>query len=340
METIRLNLGERTYDINVGRGLLSEAGKYFNLNRRTLVLTDDGVPAEYASTIARCCAEAKIVTVRSGEGAKSLEIFGEVLSTMADFGMTRTDCCVAVGGGVIGDLCGFCAASYMRGIDFYNVPTTVLSQVDSSIGGKVAINFSGVKNLVGAFYQPKGVIIDPDVLKTLPARQISNGLCEAVKMAATSDEELFHIFENQKITLENIDKVIVRALKIKKFVVENDERESGLRKILNFGHTFGHGVEASSADGELYHGESVAVGMTVACSEAVKARLVPVLRSLNLPVCYDGDLEAALDLISHDKKCDGAAVSVVFVEKIGEAKILKLPVAEFCDRVRAEINRV
>ncbi len=336
---IRLELSERSYDINVGRGLLSRADEFFDLNRKVLIVTDEGVPSQYAKSIASLSAEARIVTVPMGEASKSLEVFGRVLCAMADFGMTRSDCAVAVGGGVVGDLCGFAAASYMRGIDFYNVPTTVLSQVDSSIGGKVAVNLGGIKNIVGAFYQPKGVLIDPDVLKTLPARQISNGLCEAVKMSLTSDEELFSLFEREDIDESNIERVIVRSLMIKKGVVESDERESGLRRILNFGHTFGHAVEACEELCGYYHGECVAIGMTVACSDEVKARLLPVLEKLGLPTSYGGDLERALGYVDHDKKCEGQSLSAVFVDRVGSFRIEKMTTDAFCDVVRAAIKK-
>ena len=338
MKRITLELGERSYDINIGRGLLSRANEYFNLNRRCVILTDSGVPKEYAESVAALCAEARIITVPEGESSKCLDIYGRVLSEMVDFGMTRSDCAIAVGGGVCGDLCGFCAASYMRGIDFYNIPTTVLSQVDSSIGGKVAVNLGVVKNIVGAFYQPKGVLIDPDVLKTLPPRQISNGLCEAVKMALTSDKELFELFEREDIGEDNIEDIIYRSLMIKKCVVENDEREAGLRKILNFGHTFGHGIEACEELSGLYHGECVAIGMTAVCSEAVRARLIPVLKKLSLPTSYGGDVERALGFISHDKKCEGSSLSAVYVDEVGSFRIEKLSTKEFCDRVRQSIK--
>ena len=198
MTTLHLDLGERGYDINIGRGLLARAGELFALDRKVFIVTDSGVPKEYAKAIAELSKEAKIVTVTEGEGSKSPETFAYLCQEMLDFGMTRTDCAVAVGGGVVGDLTGFAAASFMRGIDFYNVPTTVLSMVDSSIGGKTAINLGGVKNIVGAFHQPRGVLIHPDTLKTLPDRQLSNGLAEAVKMALISDKELFELFEKPK----------------------------------------------------------------------------------------------------------------------------------------------
>ena len=339
MTKLHLDLGNRGYDINVGRGLLCKANELFRLDRKTFIVTDSGVPAEYAKAIARCAKDAKIVTVPEGEGSKSPETFAMLCEEMLRFGMTRTDCAVAVGGGVVGDLTGFAAASFMRGIDFYNVPTTVLSMVDSSIGGKTAINLGGVKNIVGAFHQPKGVLIDLDTLKTLPKRQISNGLAEAVKMSMTSDKELFSLFENEEINENNIEEIVIRSLNIKKYVVEQDERESGLRKILNFGHTFGHGVEAVEEMRGFYHGECVAIGMLVASSDEVRARLVPILKKLNLPTEYSGDVEGALSFISHDKKCDGDLVSIVFVDEIGAFRTENLKVSEFCELVRKRLAK-
>ena len=173
------------YEIFLERGILSKVSNLLNLNRRVLIVTDSGVPEVYAKTVAQQSKTAFIVTVPQGEKSKNFENYKMLLSEMVSKGFTRTDCVVAVGGGVVGDLAGFVAASFMRGVDFYNIPTTVLSQVDSSIGGKVAIDFDGYKNIVGAFYPPKAVVIDGDTLKTLDKRQISNGLAESVKMALT-----------------------------------------------------------------------------------------------------------------------------------------------------------
>ncbi len=321
---IHMNLNENSYDIVVERGILSRAGEYLNLERRVLIVTDDGVPEVYAKTLAGQCKNPVIYTVQSGEGSKSLEVLGTLLAQMLDNGISRKDCVVAVGGGVVGDLSGFAASCYMRGIDFYNIPTTLLSQIDSSIGGKTAINFGNVKNIVGAFYQPKKVLIDPDVLKTLPERQISNGLAEAIKMALTSDVGLFEIFENKNAN-DNIDEIIIRSLNIKKNVVEQDEKESGLRKVLNFGHTIGHGIESSANMSELYHGECVALALIPMCSEKIRPRVIEVLKKCNLynPVEFDWDkiAEAAF----HDKKADGEFVSVTVVPDIGsfEQKTMK-----------------
>ncbi len=320
---IHLNLKENSYDIIVERGILEKANKHLNLNRRVLVVTDSGVPGSYAKTLANQCKNPIICTVESGEASKSMETFQKLLSTMLENDFSRKDCVVAVGGGVVGDLSGFVASAYMRGVDFYNIPTTLLSQIDSSIGGKTAINFEGIKNIVGAFYQPKKVLIDPELLKTLPDRQISNGLAEAIKMALTSDNELFKIFENEDIE-ENIDEIIIRSLNIKKNVVQQDEKESGIRKILNFGHTIGHGIESSVNMTELYHGECVALGLIPMCSEKIRPRVVNVLKKCNLYNLMDFDWNKINEFLFHDKKADGDTVSVTMVNEIGKYEITTL----------------
>ena len=329
--TIRMNLGSDSYDIIVERGILRSAREYLDLDRRVLIVTDSGVPAEYADAVAAQCKEGTVYTVEQGEGSKSLETFGQLLQVMLDLGFSRRDCVVAVGGGVVGDLSGFAAASYMRGIDFYNIPTTLLSQIDSSIGGKTAVNFCGVKNIVGAFYQPKRVLIDPDLLKTLPKRQISNGLAEAVKMSLTSDGELFSVFEGCDIE-KSLDEIIIRSLNVKKSVVEKDEREAGLRKILNFGHTVGHGIE--SCEKELYHGECVALGMIPMCSEAIRPRVVEVLKRCGLYREIEYDWDKITKAAFHDKKADGDTVTVTTVNEIGTFEMKKVNCLEVIERAK------
>jgi len=333
---LHLDLPAGGYPIYIERGAIDRVGELFSLDRRVLVVTDSGVPGNYAERVAAQCQKAYIVTVPEGEGSKSFDTLQVLLHKMLEEGFSRTDCVVAVGGGVVGDLAGFAAATFMRGIDFYNIPTTVLSQVDSSIGGKVAVNFEGVKNIVGAFYQPKAVIIDPDVLSTLPARQIASGLAEAVKMSLTSDAELFELFERDD-AMKNIETIIERSLRIKKAVVEEDEKEKGIRRILNFGHTLGHGVEAEGA-GKLYHGECVALGMLPMCAPDVRARLHNVLQSLDLPTQIAGDMETILNFTGHDKKCEGAEVNVVFVDQIGSYRIQKMPLSDWQQYIREQIG--
>lgn len=330
---IHLDLKENSYDIVVERGILGKAEELLNLDRRVLIVTDTGVPAVYAQTLAKQCKTPVICTVEEGEESKSLETFGKLLSTMLKNDFSRKDCVVAVGGGVVGDLSGFAASAYMRGVDFYNIPTTLLSQIDSSIGGKTAINFEGIKNIVGAFYQPKKVLIDPDLLKTLPDRQISNGLAEAVKMALTSDSELFDIFENKNIA-DSIDEIIIRSLNIKKDVVEQDEKEAGLRKILNFGHTIGHGIESSGNLQELYHGECVALGIIPMCGEAIRPRVIDVLKKCNLYNLIDFDWKKIGEVMFHDKKADGDTVSVTMVNEPGKHEIKTLKCNQIIDMAK------
>ena len=318
--TITMNLGQDSYDIVVERGVLAKANQHLNLNRRALIVTDTGVPVSYSKTIAEQCKESMIYTVAEGESSKSLVVFGQLLQTMLDHGFSRKDCVIAVGGGVVGDLSGFVASAYMRGIDFYNIPTTLLSQIDSSIGGKTAINFGGVKNIVGAFYQPKKVLIGPDLLKTLPSRQIANGLAEAIKMSLTSDKELFELFENKAIEA-NLDEIIIRSLQIKKAVVEQDEKEAGLRKILNFGHTIGHGIESSEGMSELYHGECVALGMLPMCGEEIRPRVLAVLKKCSLYREPEYDWDKITDAAFHDKKADGDQVTVTLVNEAGNFEL-------------------
>ncbi|MEE0946658.1 MAG: 3-dehydroquinate synthase [Acutalibacteraceae bacterium] len=312
------------YDIVLQKGALENAGTICNLNRKVLIVTDDGVPCEYAQTVAKQCKEPVVVTLPQGEATKCFESYKQLLSKMVSENFTRSDCVVAVGGGVMGDLAGFVAASFMRGVDFYNIPTTVLSQVDSSIGGKVAIDFDGYKNLVGAFYQPKAVIIDTNVLETLSARQKANGLAEAVKMAMTSNDELFELFEKEDIE-ENLQKIIYESLMIKKSVVEQDEKETGLRKILNFGHTVAHAIESDNEMKNLYHGECVALGMIPMCSEKVRNRLTVVLEKIGLPIKIDCDIERIVEAMKHDKKKSGDSITVISVEQIGQFKMEDVP---------------
>ena len=317
---INIDLGKESYDILIESDILSRLSEELNLERKALIVTDSGVPEEYAKTVAAFCESPFIVTIGQGEASKSIEVWEKLLQKMLLEKFTRFDAVVAVGGGVVGDISGFAAASYMRGIDFYNIPTTLLSQVDSSVGGKTAVNLGGVKNIVGAFYQPKKVIIDPEVLKTLDERQFSSGLAESIKMAACFDEELFELIESGDARL-NIETIIEKSIRIKASVVEKDEKEAGLRKALNFGHTLGHGIEANST---LYHGECVALGMLEMCSDEVKERLINVYKKYSLPTETDTPREKIIEAARHDKKSVGNKIDAVFVKKIGTFEFRKI----------------
>ena len=321
---LRMELGERSYDILIERGCLQQAGQLLHLNRKVCIVTDEGVPRQYVEKLAAQCESPVIVTVDAGEETKTMETVTKLCRVMLERGFSRKDCVAAVGGGMVGDLAGFAAACFMRGVDFYNIPTTLLSQVDSSIGGKTGVNLDGVKNIVGAFWQPQKVLIDPDTLDTLSPRLYAEGMAEAVKMALASDEKLFAQLEQGDLPVEEL---LYGALSIKKAIVEQDEREGGIRKLLNFGHTIGHGVE-SAAKGSLYHGECVAIGLLPMCSQPVRARLQPVLERLGLPTSTDLDKEQIWQAMQHDKKSNSAGFSAVFVEEIGKAYAKNITFAE------------
>ncbi len=329
VKRIPISLGEDSYDVILGCGTLSSVHKYMDLDRKVLILTDSGVPTEYSQSVASRCKDALIHTVEMGEQSKNLASFEEILSIMAAHQFTRSDCVVAVGGGVVGDLAGFVAASYMRGIDFYNVPTTLLSQVDSSIGGKVAIDLGGYKNIVGAFYQPKCVIIDPELLLTLDIRQVRAGLVESLKMATTSDSVLFEAFENDEY-LNDIEYVILRSLLIKRGIVERDVHESGERRILNFGHTIGHAIESKSG---LLHGECVALGMLYMCSDEVREKLFNIISGMGLDTSCDLSADELFDYVLRDKKASGDKITVTYVSEIGSAELIKIPITKIKDYI-------
>lgn len=333
---IRMELGKDSYNIELQRGNLEKANELLKLDRKVMIITDEGVPIQYAKKVASQCKESFIKVVAQGEGSKSLQTAEEILVEMLEHQFSRKDCVVAVGGGVVGDLAGVVASLYMRGIDFYNIPTTVLSQVDSSIGGKTAVNLAGIKNIIGAFYQPKAVLIDPDTLSTLSERQIVNGLMEAVKMGATSDPELFRIFRDGDWK-ESLDTIIEKALLVKKYVVEQDEKESHLRKILNFGHTIGHGFE-SAAKGKYLHGECVALGMLYMSGVEVQKQLFEIYEKLGfaVPGLSEFNLEEVKEAILHDKKASNKNCSVVFVSEIGDGQIEEWPMEQVLGRLECE----
>ena len=326
--TLQVNTHMGNYPIIIKRNALSYAGEHLRLaGRRVCIVTDTGVPAHYATAIADLCEHPVVFRFPEGEANKTMDTLQDLLRLLLKSGFDRADAIVAVGGGVVTDLAGFAAAIYMRGIDFYNVPTTLLSQVDSSIGGKVAIDLGGYKNIVGAFYQPKCVLIDPETLLTLDIRQIRAGLVEALKMATTSDPVLFEIFESDEY-LNDIEEVILRSLLIKKGIVERDVNEKGERKVLNFGHTVGHAIESST---DLIHGEAVAIGMLYMCDESVKTRLLTILDEMGLPLDIEIDAKLLYDFILRDKKADGDFITITYVSEVGKAELRKLPIENIRD---------
>mgnify|MGYP003080962017 CR=1 FL=1 len=334
---LTMQLKSRSYDIILKAGCLANLHQFTNVqHRKVFVLTDSGVPAAYAQTVAAQCPEATVYTIPQGEGSKCLKVYGQVLQAMLAFGMDRKDLLVSVGGGVVGDLGGFCAASYMRGIDFVNCPTTVLSQVDSSIGGKTAIDLGETKNIVGAFWQPKLVLMDPECLNTLSDRIFNDGMAEVIKYGCIRDAEFFDELlkcGGREGVMGRIEYVLETCCAIKAQVVLADERDTGLRMILNFGHTLGHAVESYYHYETYTHGSAVAAGMCMmtkaTCTPELYVRLCDCVKAYDLPTEVDAPVAELVPLCGNDKKRASASLRFIVCETIGRAEIRSMPFTEF-----------
>ena len=343
-KNIHVDLSERSYDIAVSPGILKNAGnllKNFVAGKKCLIITDSNVNELYAKNalafLKNAGAEASLTDFPAGEASKHLGTVGALYSKAVGCGLDRNSLIVALGGGVPGDIAGFVAATYMRGVNFIQIPTSLLAMVDSSVGGKTGVDLPEGKNLVGAFWQPLHVLIDPEVLKTLPEREVKCGLAEIIKYGVIVDEELFEMLENNIDKLNSLDldfysEVIARCCRLKAQVVSQDEREGGLRAILNFGHTFGHAVEAVSGYQTIGHGEGVAIGMCMASDLAAKSgrmdknaamRLEQLLKTLGLPCGITGHkAESILEAMSSDKKKKDGKLVLILPDKIGAVSIV------------------
>jgi 3-dehydroquinate synthase len=342
MQTVRVALGERSYPIHVGAGLLDRADLLAPLlpQRRVAIVTNETVAPLYLDRVARALASAGVsavrVTVPDGEAHKDWPTLNKVFDALLAHRCDRKTAIVALGGGVIGDLAGFAAATYQRGVPFVQVPTTLLAQVDSSVGGKTAINHPLGKNMIGAFHQPLAVLADMDTLATLPAAELRAGLAEVIKHGAIRDSAFFDWLEANLDALLRLDRnalayAVKRSVEIKAEVVALDERETGPRALLNFGHTFGHAIEAGLGFGAWLHGEAVAAGMVMAADLSARLgtldrpaaeRLRRLLERAGLPVTGPAlGPERYLDLMAIDKKAEAGRVRYILLDRIGAARI-------------------
>lgn len=334
---LRVELNENSYPIIMEKGVLSHVHQYLNLNRKVLVIRDDGVNAAYAQKIIAQGEQMFEFVIEQGEQSKSLLTYKAICSYLLKLHFSRNDLIIALGGGVVGDLSGFVAATYMRGIQFVQIPTTSLAQIDSSIGGKVAIDFNGVKNILGCFYQPHAVFIDVSLLATLSKRHMANGLIEALKAGLIYDKALFSLFENERIE-DHLEEIIERALLVKKNIVEQDEKEANIRKILNFGHTVGHAIESYYQLGEYLHGECVANGMLYFIKDLeLKMRLTKIYDKLGIPYPLKIDIERVFAFLKNDKKADQDVVHVIIVEEMGKAVVEAYSYDEIYDVLKGEV---
>ena len=320
---IKVNTKSKKYNIIVERALLSSAHKYFDFNKKLLIVTDDNIPSKYIKQVKILSNNSFVFTIKNGEKNKNINNYIDIMKYLIDKKFNRNDMIIALGGGVVGDLSGFVASTYMRGIKFINIPTSLLSQVDSSVGGKTAIDFQNIKNVIGSFYQPDLVLIDPNTLSTLNKRHLYNGLVEAIKISATFDKKLFNLINNSNNIYDDIEDIIIRSVKLKKSVVEKDEKEINLRKVLNFGHTIGHGIE-ESCNNKYLHGECVGVGMLYFSSDVVKNNIMQILQKYNLPTKINIDTNKVYNKILHDKKAKDEFIECIYVDEIGKYQIKKI----------------
>ncbi len=357
MKKIRVNLRKYSYDIQIERGILEQAGermRQISGAEKAAVITDDTVNALYGDRLEESMKEAGFAVRRisfpAGETSKTLSVLDCVYGELADFGMTRSDLAVTLGGGVPGDLGGFAAATYLRGIPLVQIPTSFLAQIDSSVGGKVAVDLPMGKNLVGSFYQPAGVLIDPDLISSLPVRYLHDGMAEAVKYGCIKSIRLFELLERIQDREEmhrKLEQIIYECCMIKARIVERDEYDLGERMQLNFGHTLGHAAEAFFHYETYTHGEGVAVGMSMVTEMSEKqgltqpgtaARLETLLKKFELPIHTEAPLEDLLALAEHDKKKRGDDLTLIILSCIGEARPLRMHFADFQKFMKGEMH--
>lgn len=343
MQTIHVDLGEHAYDIEIAAGLLPQVGakvaKLLPKARKAAIISDTNVAPLYADKLQKSLETAGFgvvqVIIEAGEQSKNMQVLSDVLEQLASAGLTRTDVVLTLGGGVVGDLGGFAAASFMRGVAFVQLPTSLLAQIDSSVGGKVAVDLKAGKNLAGAFYQPKAVFIDTDLLATLSTRFLHDGLAEAIKYGCIKDAALFEKiagYANDAELLADIGSVVATCCAIKARIVEQDEFDTGLRMLLNFGHTLGHAVEQHFGYSHFTHGEGVAIGMyqlTQRTEElgitaaGTAERIKSILAKYNLPCDAGVEKLLLLDTMARDKKKNGNNITLIVLKQIGEGVLQK-----------------
>ncbi len=342
----------KEYNVHIGSGFLDTVGeKIKDIKKpcRVVLVSDDTVFSLYGERVKKSLEKAEYKVCKfvfsHGEEAKSLENFGKIQEFCAENSITRTDLFIALGGGVTGDLTGFAASCYLRGVDFVQIPTTVLSMVDSSVGGKTAINLNAGKNLCGAFYQPIAVFADCETLKTLPDETFNEGCAEIIKYGMILDGEFLTFLQNNDVR-SNIEYVIQRCVEIKRDVVDRDEFENGERKLLNFGHTIGHAIEKCS-NLKISHGNAVAIGMVIATKGAFvlgltdkdyAELLLPILEKNGLPTNCDFTADELYKVSLTDKKRSSDMISLIIPEKYGLCKIQKITVEQLKDFIEAGLN--
>lgn len=328
MKIIKVPIQNKEYTIYIDKGILSKLSNYIDASKQTVIITDDFIPKVYLNTILKHLVNALVIEIPAKEKSKSFEQAYEIINTLTLNNFSRNAQVIALGGGVVGDLSGFVASIYKRGIDFIQIPTTLLAQVDSSIGGKVAVNSPLAKNIIGSFYQPKLVIIDPLTLDTLSSRELSNGMGEVIKYCIITNNGLINDVLDDSM-YENIEDIVYKSLLIKLEFVLNDVFDNSVRQILNFGHTIGHAIETYS-NFDVLHGEAVAIGMLKMSKEYdYYDTLLKTIIKHNLPTDFSYDKKEILKIIKKDKKVKSDKyMNIILAESMGNALVTEIEIEE------------
>ena len=321
---IELHGINNTYPLICERGVLSSCSSYFDKNKKVLIVTDENIPSSYYQDILNNIEQSYVYILPPGEKSKSFDNYLKIQSRLVELSFTRNDVIVSCGGGVVSDLTGFVASTYKRGIKWISIPTSALSMIDASVGGKTAVDFDSIKNVIGTFYSPSLLLLDMDALKSLPQRELTNGLFEALKMGFIMDKSILELMEDP---FNNLEEIIVKSIIAKDEVVAIDPKEENLRRILNFGHTIGHALESYFSLGEtLKHGEAVGYGMRFVIDDSLKEALKHYSSKLNLPQINisKSDIPSLMKYIKNDKKASNKGVSFVFVDSSYKTNIKSL----------------
>ena len=319
---LNVNLKDKSYEVIVEKGIIKNITPYVDIEKKFLIVSDDRIPNVYINTIKKQLKKVDVVIFPHGENNKSLKNYQLVIDKLIQGDYSRKDYIIALGGGVVTDLAGFVASTYKRGMNLINIPTTTLAMVDASVGGKVALNFDKLKNVIGSFYHPNYILIDIDTLETLPKRHYINGVIEALKTGMIGDKELYNIFFNGDYR-DHIEEIIYRSLQYKIKIVEQDEKEENIRKVLNFGHTFGHAYETYFLMKNYLHGEAVALGIvTISKDKPYLEDIKKIFTKWGIKLNINVEKDKIINIIRNDKKCDDDIVDLIIVDEIGKSKIV------------------
>ena len=319
---LNVNLKDKSYEVIVERGIIKNITPYVDIEKKFLIVSDDRIPNVYINTVKKQLKKVDVFIFPHGENNKSLDNYKLIIDRLVKEDFSRKDYMIALGGGVVSDLAGFVASTYKRGMNLINIPTTTLAMVDASVGGKVALNFDKLKNVIGSFYHPNCILIDIDTLETLPKRHYINGVIEALKTGMIGDKELYNIFFNGDYR-DHIEEIIYRSLQYKIKIVEQDEKEENIRKVLNFGHTFGHAYETYFLMKNYLHGEAVALGIvTISKDKPYLEDIKKIFTKWGIKLNINVEKDKIINIIRNDKKCDDDIVDLIIVDEIGKSKIV------------------